>query len=154
MDVRNVRTNWLGRQISADVPERQSAIIPWRSNSLTVVLRLQYALNQRTGVYFEDTIGQHRFLSLTGSAALGLHDAVSFSSKRFRWNIRQLGITILPALEAGFNDVDDYTDCMEDYEDGEVVDPETDDLDPITLRAIQHAVGVIPKHRRLSRRRN
>lgn len=30
--------------------------------------------------------------------------------------------------------------CLEDYEDGEVVDPKTDDLDPQTLRAIQHAV--------------
>lgn len=40
----------------------------------------------------------------------------------------------------GFNDGANYLENMEEYEAGDVIDPEPEDLDLETLRALQHAI--------------
>jgi len=39
-------------------------------------------------------------------------------------------------IVVGFNDFADYLENMEKYEAGDVIDPEAEDLDPETLRAL------------------
>jgi hypothetical protein len=43
-------------------------------------------------------------------------------------------------IVVGFNDFADYLENMGEYEAGDVIDPEAEDLDPETLRALRHAI--------------